>query len=166
MNGKDLRLLKILYWDFNDHIQEGELIVHRIIVQEVLDIFQELLKHHFNIDKMKPIDVYGGDDVRSMEDNNSSAYNYRVVAGESRLSNHSYGLAIDINPIQNPYIKNGVVLPLLGKQYIDRNIIEKGMIKESEACYRAFHNRGWIWGGAWEGKKDYHHFEKKVEGIN
>lgn len=162
----DMRLLRVKYWNFADQLQEGELMVHYVVAQEVIEIFQELWSHHFQIDKMRLIDAYGLSDLLSMKDNNTSAFNYRVVAGEERLSNHSYGLAIDINPIQNPYMKGEIILPYEGKKYLDRTIPEKGKIQKNGFCYEAFHSRGWIWGGDWDDKKDYHHFEKKIEGIN
>ncbi len=162
----DLKTLKIKYWDFDESIQQGELIVHGCVAKEVLEIFDELFLEHFCIHKMCLIDVYGGDDLLSMAENNTSAFNYRTVAGEERLSQHSYGLAIDINPHQNPYINGAVVLPRQGELYRDRSLEHKGMIKASDVCYKAFISRGWIWGGDWTDKKDYHHFEKKIKGIN
>ncbi|MBC7959148.1 MAG: M15 family metallopeptidase [Vallitaleaceae bacterium] len=159
-------LLHIIYLDFEGQQQWGEIMVHQNIAPEVEVIFKELLQQHFKIEKMKCIECYGGDDLLSMRDNNSSAFNYRLIEGTQRLSNHSFGLAIDINPVQNPYVKGCVVLPENGTFYKERLPVKKGMIVKNDLCYQAFVSRGWIWGGDFLGRKDYHHFEKYIVGIN
>nr|WP_243182907.1 M15 family metallopeptidase [Anaerosolibacter carboniphilus] len=98
-----------------------------------------------------------------MENNNTSAFNFRDVAdSKGVLSKHSYGVAIDINPIQNPYMKGEKVSPAAGKSYLDRGEIRKGMIIKGDVCYKAFKDRGWTWGGEWKTMKDYQHFQKSI----
>ncbi len=114
------------------------------------------------IEKMKLIDDYGANDEASMKDNNTSAFCYRVVANTKKLSNHSKGASIDINPLYNPYISGKIISPANAKKYTDRNINEKGVIKKEDDLYNAFIKRGWTWGGEWKSKKDYQHFEKEI----
>ncbi len=160
---QDLRLVEVGYWDFSGQPRQGELIVHASVAREVRDIFMELYEQKYPIAKMRLIDEYGADDMRSMADNNSSAFNYRVMSGTSgKLSRHAYGVAIDINPIQNPYVKNGLVKPAAGKAYLDRSQVQPGMITKDDVVYDAFIRRGWSWGGEWSSLKDYQHFEKPI----
>lgn len=159
----DLRYLEVTYWSFNEKRTLGELIVHEKVAKEVLEIFKELYYAKYPIDKIKLVDEYQADDNLSMLDNNTSAFNYRTIAGTNKLSNHAFGLAIDINPFQNPYVKGNIVEPKGSELYVDRTIREKGMILEGDACYEAFTSRGWTWGGDWSSIKDYQHFEKKVD---
>ncbi len=110
---------------------------------------------------MRPIYHYGANDDLSMEDNNTSAFNYRVVEGSNNLSKHSYGIALDINPIQNPFVRGDHVSPEAGKAFTDRSMIEVGMIIEGDSCYKVFKDNNWTWGGDWNSMKDYQHFQKK-----
>ena len=107
---------------------------------------------------MKPIQAYGGDDFRSIEADNTSAFNCRAATGSSRWSNHAYGLAIDINPIENPYVSGGTTSHPASEPYLDRSRVRPGMAVEGGALVRAFDARGWGWGGRWSGTKDYQHF--------
>ena len=110
---------------------------------------------------MQPLDVYQGDDEKSMEDNNTVAFNCRAITNDSRFfSPHSYGRAIYINPLINPYSKNGLVLPPQGVTYMSRNPNIKGIIVKGNAVYNIFIKYGWYWGGEWQHLKDYQHFEK------
>ena len=157
---EDLAFLQITYWGFDDKEHLGELIVNKKVAEEVAEIFKELHKEKFPIDKIRLIDEYDGQDDLSMADNNSSAFCYREIADSNgKLSNHGYGIAIDINPIQNPYVKNDTILPKEGEGYLDRNNIRKGMIVKGDPCYKAFKKRGWDWGGEWKSLKDFQHFE-------
>lgn len=156
---EDLVYLQVGHWGFDDRKHLGELIVNKRIADDLLEIFKLLYEGKYPIEKMVLIDDYGGSDEKSMDDNNSSAFNYREVTGTNKLSKHSYGLAIDINPVQNPYIKNNIVLPEIGKEYIDRQTFKKGMIKDGDLCHRLFKEKGWTWGGDWKSLKDYQHFE-------
>ncbi len=158
----DLRYVNVTYWGFDNKPHLGELIVNSKVASEVIDIFKELYEVKFPIEKIKLIDEYGADDNLSMEDNNSSSFCYRVVEGTKNLSKHSYGVAIDINPVQNPYIRKEKISPPKSEEYLDRNNIRKGMIIKGDPCYNAFTKRGWIWGGEWNTVKDYQHFQKEI----
>ncbi|MDF2890379.1 MAG: D-alanyl-D-alanine carboxypeptidase [Clostridia bacterium] len=158
---EDLCYLKVTYWGFDEKPHIGELIVNKDIGHEVIEIFQELYEAKFPIEKMKLIDEYDGIDSKSMADNNTSAFCYREVDGKpGKLSKHSYGIAIDINPVQNPYVYQEKIAPEKGIEYIDRSKTSKGMITANDVCYKAFTNRGWTWGGDWKYEKDYQHFQK------
>ncbi|MFA5576931.1 MAG: M15 family metallopeptidase [Tissierellaceae bacterium] len=156
----DLAYVQITHWGFDEDKHIGELIVNSQVASDIVEIFRELYDAGFQIEKMRLIDEYGADDDLSMMDNNSSAFCYREVAGsKGKLSKHSLGLAIDINPVQNPYIKNDVILPAIGGEYLDRENYRRGMIIEGDSCYEAFISKGWTWGGNWKTLKDYQHFE-------
>jgi poly-gamma-glutamate synthesis protein (capsule biosynthesis protein) len=107
---------------------------------------------------MRPVDAYGSDDERSMAADNTSAFNCRRVAGSSSWSEHARGLAIDINPLENPEIRGGRVLPPAGAAFTDRSRWRRGMIHSEDAVVRAFAAIGWRWGGYWRSPKDYQHF--------
>jgi len=156
----DLAYIQITHWNFNDKILIGELIYHKDLAFELIEIFQELFEAKFPIKKMVLIDDYDANDVLSMEDNNSSAFCFRVKTGKADYSKHSYGGAIDINPLVNPYIRGNTILPKAAERYVDRNQNKPGLIKEDDVCYQAFIKRGYFWGGHWTSLKDYQHFEK------
>ncbi len=161
-----LNYVRVAYWGFDDKQHEGELIVNAAIAQEVVEIFKELYEKKFPIDKIRLIDEYEADDSKSMEDNNTSAFCFREVEGKpGKISKHSYGLAIDINPVQNPYIYKDQISPTYGEVYSDRTVVKKGMIEKNDECYSAFKSRGWQWGGDWKYEKDYQHFQKDIEVI-
>lgn len=153
---KQLTLIDVLYFGFDENIHKGQLVIRKSLSAEVKEIFDKLLSVHFPIEKVIPVVKYGWDDEKSMEDNNSSAFNYRVIAGTEKLSNHAYGKAIDINPLQNPYISKKIILPKNGKY----NKKAKGTITPDSAVVKVFKKHGWSWGGDWKSKKDYQHFEK------
>ncbi len=161
----ELRYLRVLYVGFDGQTHIGELLVNQSIAEDVLEIMAELYENGYAIEKMALVDDYGADDEQSMEDNNTSAFNYREIAGTSRMSRHSLGLAIDINPRYNPYIKrknNGetVISPVNGAEYADRSREFAHKIDENDLCYRLFTEHGFTWGGSWNSVKDYQHFEK------
>jgi len=160
----DLRYLNVLYVDFEGNTQKGELICNKAIAQDLLEIFKELHDASYQIDKIRLIDEYGGDDDLSCADNNTSCFNYRVVGGTDNLSKHALGLAIDINPFQNPYITypNGVerISPPGSEAYADRDSGLDHMILEGDLCYNLFIEHGFTWGGHWHSLKDYQHFQK------
>lgn len=157
---KQLSYLRITYWGFDEKVHIGEMIVNRFLSQEVLDIFKEVYDKKYPIEKMKLIDEYQANDEKSMSDNNTSAFCYRVIANTDTLSKHSLGKAIDVNPLYNPYVVRTSISPAKGKKYANRDIITKGMIIKGDALYNAFIKRGWSWGGNWTNVKDYQHFEK------
>ena len=128
------------------------------LAEDVVDIMHDLFDVSFLIERMEPIDVYDGDDGRSMAANNSSAFNCRPVTGGSTWSEHSYGRAIDLNPLVNPYVVGTTVLPPEGEAYADRTLDAPGMIHDGDAVVDAFAARGWKWGGYWDSPTDYQHF--------
>jgi hypothetical protein len=158
---EEVRSVSISYWDFGGKPARGVLIVNREVAEEVRAIFGELFEHGFLIQKMRPVEEYGGSDDRSMEANNTSAYNCRDVTGvKGKFSNHSWGRAIDINPLTNPYVKGEKVLPAAGREYLDRARAYPGGILRDSFAVKAFAKRGWTWGGSWPDRQDYQHFEK------
>ncbi|GAA0101626.1 M15 family metallopeptidase [Paraclostridium bifermentans] len=157
----DLAYLELAYKDYNGHTQIGEMIVNKKVAKEVTDIFKEIYDSGFPIEKMELVDMYEASDDKSMLANNSSAFNYRTIAGTNVLSNHGKGVAIDINPFSNPHVVKGVANPKDAQKFADRTLDEKDMIKEGDPVYKAFTSKGWKWGGHWD-NPDYQHFEKEI----
>ena len=159
----ELRYISLSHYGFDGKVHMGELIVNCTIVQQTLSVFQELFGANYPIEKIRLVDEYDADDICSMTDNNSSCFNYRTIEGTSKLSNHSKGLAIDINPLYNPYVRmiDGTVsiLPENGTPYADRLSNCPYFIHKNDICYNAFIKHGFSWGGEWESSKDYQHFE-------
>lgn len=163
VNLADLILLEISYWGFDNKEHAGKIIVHRVASPEVILIFKELYDNKFPINKIAPMHEYYGNDERSMRDNNTSAFNCRPKTNAlNGYSMHSYGAAIDINPLINPYIKDGEVIPATAANNVRRDTELKGIIKNNNICYKTFKEKGWGWGGDWESLKDYQHFEKDL----
>lgn len=159
---RDLRYLQITYIDFSGNEQHGEMIVHKEVAEDVIGIFQELYYNKFPIAKMKLIDDYNADDDASMKANNTSSLNIRQVKNSTSWSKHSFGLAIDINPVQNPYVLGRDVEPIAGRAYVNREGSRPGMATNDSIVVKAFKLKGWTWGGDWQSPKDYQHFEKKI----
>ncbi len=164
---EDLRYVNVLYWGFDGESHQGELIVNKAIAEDIVEIFKELYELKYPIERMVLIDEYDAVDNDSMAANNTSSFNYRKIDGSDNLSLHSYGLAIDINPLYNPYVRQSgeekIILPENGAEYADRALDCDYYIEEGDACYNAFIQRGFTWGGEWKTKKDYQHFQKKIE---
>ena len=162
----ELRYIRVLYYGFDGETHIGELIVNQKIEADILEIMKELYENQYPIEKMVLIDEYGADDEDSMADNNTSAFNYRSINGSTKLSKHSLGLAIDINPRYNPCVrtKDGElsVEPANGNAYTDRTQEFPYKINENDLCYRLFTAHGFTWGGSWNSLKDYQHFEKDI----
>lgn len=161
----ELRYLRVLHIGFDGKTYIGELIVNQSIAEDILEIMSQLYAQSYPIEKMVLIDAYGADDERSMSDNNTSAFNYREIAGSSKLSKHALGLAIDINPKYNPYVKDSGtgelhVSPANGADYADRDGDFPYKIAEGDLCLQLFQEHGFAWGGNWNSVKDYQHFEK------
>ena len=150
----DLRVLKLDRWGFDGRVRHGRLIVHEGQAPRVKRVFSKLFYAHFRIRRMRLIDAYNGSDDRSMDANNTSAFNCRFVAGTTRWSQHAYGRAIDINPIRNPYVAGSHVSPEAGRPYADRSRFARGMIHGGDAVVRAFAVANWKWGGYWSYPKD------------
>ena len=157
----DLRYVRVLHMGFDGKTHIGELIVNRVIANDIVEIMRELYENGYKIERMVLVDEYGGDDETSMSDNNTSAFNYRVVANTTVLSNHALGMAIDINPRYNPYVTKNGVSPANGAEYADRDRDFEAKIDHDDLCYKLFIKHGFDWGGDWSRNKDYQHFEKK-----
>lgn len=161
---ESLRYLQVLYYDFHGNSAKGELICNKAIAQDLIDIFRELYEAKYPIERIRLVDVYSANDQLSMADNNTSCFNYRTVSGKSTISKHGRGMAIDINPIYNPYVttRKGKVHiePGEGKRFIDRKKDFAHKIDKNDLCYRLFIQHGFRWGGDWKYSKDYQHFEK------
>ncbi len=164
---EDLRYMHILHYNFDAEVTEGELICNKAIADDLLEIFYELYLSEYKIEKVRLIDEYGGDDTASMEDNNTSCFNYRVVDGTTSLSKHAYGLAIDINPFYNPYVVfqpdgDTYISPKGSEDYADRSTEFPYKINDEDLCYKLFMEHGFVWGGNWNSCKDYQHFQKTL----
>lgn len=156
----DLRRVKLTFWGFDRHRHRGELIVNQEITGAVVTAFHTLYKARFPIRRMRPVDFYGADDNKSMADDNTSAFNCRPITGSATgFSVHSYGKAIDIDTVENPYVKGSIVQPPAGAAYLDRAGRRPGVIAHGDPVWRAFTGRGFQWGGDWNSLKDYQHFE-------
>lgn len=158
----ELSYLEVLHYGFDGETHQGELIVNKKVAEEVLQIFKELYEIQFPIEKMRVISHYNNSDEQSMADNNTSAFNFRMITNGHTPSNHAFGLAIDINPTINPYIYKNTVLPENAGEYIDRNQEVLGLITADSEIYQIFKKYGWSWGGDWDTPKDYQHFEKTI----
>jgi hypothetical protein len=156
----DLRYLRVRHVGFDGSEQTGEIICDRRIADDLLKIFRELFEIRYPIEKIRLADEYGGDDDKIMADNNSSCFNYRCVANTDTLSMHGKGRAVDINPLYNPYIQNGVVMPENAAPYADRTADFEHKITHDDECFKIFAAHGWSWGGDWKTSQDYQHFYK------
>lgn len=154
----DLRLLSVTYWGFAEDPHQGELVVNADHADNIVSVMRRLYAEQFPIERMELVDVFEGDDDASMAANNTSAFNCRKVSRQPGVwSRHSFGLAIDVNPVQNPYIlRDGTVLP--PGAITDRTIPTVGLIARPSVAVEAFAEIGWTWGGDWSGVVDYQHF--------
>ena len=163
----DLSYVGVLYNDFEGNVAQGELICNNSIALDLVEIFEELYRSGYQFERIELIDEYDGDDTLSMEHNNTSCFNYRIVDGSDHLSKHAYGLAIDINPFYNPYVvfnRDGsgetYISPAGSEVYADRSKEFPYKIDENDLCYTLFIEHGFTWGGNWNSSKDYQHFQK------
>lgn len=153
-----LRAIRLRHWGFSGKTHTGVLVVHAAVVPQVVTVFRRLYAARFPIRRMLGVEVYRGSDDRSMAADNTSGFNCRFVGGTNRWSEHAYGKAIDVNPIENPYVHGGLVEPPAGRAYLDRSRRRPGMAVRSGPLVRAFDEVGWRWGGRWQSSKDYQHF--------
>jgi len=160
----DLRIVEMSYLGFDGEVHhDGRLMVHRLVAEQVVDVFRELFEQRFPIRRMALVEEYGGDDDASMAADNTSAFSCRPITGTTdRYSTHSYGQAIDINPVENPYVKGDTVLPPAGAEFLDRTDVRPGMITESDAVVKAFRRARFTWGGGWTSLQDHQHFESRT----
>ena len=160
----DLRYLHVLHVGFDGQTHEGEIICNKAIADDLLEIFEELYNNNYQIEKIKLVDEYDADDESSMADNNSSCFNFRFISHTTKISKHGAGMAIDINPLYNPYVKtvdgNLNIEPANSIDYVDRSQDFPHKIDETDLAYQLFTAHGFEWGGSWQSAKDYQHFEK------
>ena len=155
---RELRLVRLSYRGFDGRRRLGTLVVNRRVTGGVIAVFRRLYAARFPIRRMVPASSYRGDDDASMAADNTSAFNCRGAVGGTGWSMHAYGLAIDVNPVENPYVLRHRVLPPAGRRYLDRSRRRPGMAIQGGALVRAFESAGWEWGGRWAGSPDYQHF--------
>ena len=155
-----LRLVRVVYWGFDGRPHVGSLVVNRRVTGDVVAVFGRLYRARFPIRRMVPVSAYRGDDDASMAADNTSAFNCRAAVGSptGSWSMHAYGLAIDVNPVENPYLIAGRPRPPAGGRYLNRARPRPGMAVRGGLLVRAFAERGWKWGGRWSGSPDYQHF--------
>ena len=155
-----LRYLTVFHYDYEGHIKKGELVCNKAIAHDLLCIFRALFAKEYPICSIRLVDDFNADDEASMQANNTSCFNYRTIPGTKSLSRHAFGLAIDINPLQNPYIRGSRVYPSTATEYVDRTRDFPHKIDENDYCKKVFTSFGFTWGGNWR-TKDYQHFEKR-----
>lgn len=156
---ENLELITVEYYGFDGLLHEGQLVVNKKVVGDIKEIFSFIKESEFPIKKVIPMSQYDWSDEKSMKDNNTSAFNYRFISGTRVISEHASGLAIDINPLMNPYVKNNIRTPA-GSTYDTTKV---GTLTANSQLVKEFKERGWIWGGDWKNLKDYQHFEKKFK---
>ena len=155
---EDLSYVKVSYVGFDGQVSEGELVVAVDVAEPVVTVFSRLFELGYPIASLRLVDDFAGSDDASMAANNSSAFNCRPVTGTTgTFSEHSYGTAIDLNPVQNPYVAGGTVLPPAGRDYLARPPLP-GVLHAGDPVVQAFASIGWSWGGDWDGPVDYQHF--------
>jgi len=155
--------VEVLYYSFDDKIHKGQLIIDKRLIEDIQEVFRVALENKFPITSVIPISSERffkngkwNEDDQSMLANNTSGFNYRTVTGGKSLSKHAYGFAIDINPVQNPYIKGSIILPPQAVY----DIRKPGTLSRDSLVVKTFIRLGWTWGGNWKSLKDYQHFEK------
>ena len=155
-----LRRVRLSYWGFDRRAHTGAVVVNASAVGDVVRVFRRLYVARFPIRRLRPIDAYRGVDERSLAADNTAAFNcrYAVAPGPKRWSVHAYGLAIDVDPVENPYVLNGRVHPRAGRAYVNRSRIRPGMAYRGGLLVNAFAAVGWQWGGRWPASPDYQHF--------
>lgn len=154
----DLAWVRLTFWGFDDRRHTGELLVHRDAADELVQVFADLYADRFPIEEMRITRKSEQTAPPTGDGNNTGAFNCRPVRGATSYSQHAYGLAVDVNPFQNPYVKGDVVLPELASAYLDRDRDAPGIIHAGGPVVQAFARIGWGWGGSWSSLKDYQHF--------
>jgi hypothetical protein len=156
-----LRLLEVMHWGFDGKPKTGRLVVAAEVAGDFLKAFKALYAAKFPIEQLRLVDDFEGRDELSMDANNTSAFNCRALTGQKVFSPHSYGLALDVNPVQNPYIKGDTLLPPSGAAFRNRQSKAMGLLRADDEAVKIFKKLGFVWGGDWTSLKDYQHFEKK-----
>jgi hypothetical protein len=156
---ESLRAIDADFWGFDGRVHQGRIVVAADVVDDVTGVLHDLFAARYPIDRMEPVDHYGGRDDASVDADNTSAFNCRLATGSpSSWSEHAYGHAIDLNPLLNPYAVGDQVLPEQSRPFLDRTRTDPGVIHDGDAAVTAFGSRGWAWGGHWRTSKDYQHF--------
>ena len=155
---RELRTLRLRYWGFDGRPRTGVLVVSRRVANDLVGVFRRLYAARFPIRRMVSVSAYRGSDDASMAADNTSGFNCRRVYPGGPWSMHAYGLAIDVNPVENPYVVRGKVSPPAGRRFLDRSHVRPGMAVEGGVLVRAFDVAGWKWGGRWTASLDYQHF--------
>lgn len=154
-----LRLITMTYRGFDHRIHVGRLVVNSAVTGKLILVFRKLFAMHYPIRRMIPVDAYRGSDFASIEADNTSAFNCRDATGSSSWSEHAYGLAVDLNPCENPYVyANGQEAHKRCRKFVNRSLHDQGIIHAGDKVVRAFASVGWGWGGTWQGDHDYQHF--------
>jgi hypothetical protein len=155
-------MLHLSYWGFDDTAHNGTMVVSAAVTQAVITVFAQLFRERFPIRRMQPVDGFGGRDDASMAADNTSAFNCRnaVASGPPRWSAHAFGEAVDVDPVENPYLDGGPVQPPAGAAFLDRARLRPGMAGAGTVLNAAFASVGWLWGGRWRATPDYQHFSK------
>lgn len=154
----ELRYLTMTFWGFDERPHLGEMIVHADVADDIVDVFGRLYDSRYPIEEMRIVEPYELDLEPTGDGNNTTSFVCRVVTGGSTFSQHAYGLALDLNPFHNPYIRRELVLPELASSYLDRSEVRPGMVYDGGPAVEAFTSIGWGWGGQWNSLKDYQHF--------
>ena len=157
----ELCYLTVFYYDYEGDIKKGELVCNKVLAHDLLCIFRALFSREYPINSIRLVDDFDASDEASMRANNTSCFNYRTVAGTKILSKHAFGMAIDINPLENPFVKGSRVQPETATEYVDMSRDFPHKIDENDFCKEVFESFGFQWGGHWHRAKDYQHFEKK-----
>ena len=155
-----LRYLTLPYYDYDGNIQSGEMVCNKAIAHDLLCVFRDLFSQAYPIYSIRLVDDFDADDEASMQANNTSCFNYRNKSGVNMLSQHAYGMAVDINPLQNPCVRGARFRPSTAAEYVDRSKDFEHKIDENDYCVKVFTSYGFKWGGRWSSTKDYQHFEK------
>lgn len=161
----DLRYLRLSHFDAEKKEYVGEMVCNKAIANDIVEIFRELYRQKYPIQRIRLIDDYEADDEQAMRDNNTSSFCYRKISGSSKLSKHATGMAVDVNTLYNPYVRSGkdghrIVEPATATKYVDRRKSFPYKIVKGDLLYRLFIQHGFKWGGSWRTMKDWQHFEK------
>lgn len=157
----ELRYLTVYHYDYEGNIKRGELVCNQVIAHDLLCVFRDLFSEAYPIYSIRLVDDFDADDEMSMQANNTSCFNWRVVPGTGRLSRHAFGMAVDVNPLQNPFVRGARIRPAAAKDYVDRTKEFDHKIDRNDYCHKVFTSYGFKWGGNWRNSKDYQHFEKR-----
>lgn len=155
----DLRLITMTYRGFDHHVHTGRLVVNAAVTGKMIVVFRKLFEMRYPIRRIVPVDVYHGSDFASIQADNTSSFNCRDATGSSSWSEHAYGLAVDLDPCENPYVyANGYEAHKRCRKFVDRSLQDPGIIHAGDPVVLAFASVGWGWGGIWSGDRDYQHF--------